>query len=349
VPLVGVLLLGMLLIGAPLACSSETSTGPIAPPLAALNVDLGLRVSGRDLFDRCGEQVVLRGVNEMIVWSQGRDGVPEFAEIAKTGANAVRIVWTNEGSSNALDTVLRNALAQKLIPIVEHHGATGNLAGVPAVVDYWTAPDVVAVLEKYDGSILLNIANEAGDREPASDFESTYRTAISRIRETGLSTPLVIDGPGWGQDIDTLQAAGPRLIEHDPEHNLILSVHMWWSDPSGNRVVTELQESVDLGLPLIVGEFAHHAIYQCDAAPFAYSVLLAEAQKHRMGWLAWSWGSVINQDCSTQGPFDMTERGVYGMWNEPWAEAVVVSDPNGIQNTSVRPASLVNGSCAGEP
>jgi mannan endo-1,4-beta-mannosidase len=335
-----------LLVGAPLACSSETNSGPVLPTVAPLDVDLGLRVSGRDLFDGCGEQVVLRGVNEMIVWSPGRDGVPEFAEIAKTGANAVRIVWTNEGSSNSLDTVIRNALAQKLIPIVEHHGSTGTLAGVPAVVDYWTATDVVAVLEKYEGNVLLNIANEAGDREPASEFESTYRTAISRIRETGLAMPLVIDGPGWGQDINTLQAVGPRLIEHDPEHNLLLSVHMWWSDATGSRVVSELQESVDLGLPLIVGEFAHHAIYQCDEAPFAYSVLLAEAQKHRIGWLAWSWGSVNNQDCSTQGSFDMTERGVYGMWNEPWAEAVVVSDPNSIQNTSVLPASLMNGSCA---
>ncbi len=45
------------------------------------------RVSGRRLFDSRGEEVVLRGVNEMIVWSGSKDGDPEFAEIAKTGAN----------------------------------------------------------------------------------------------------------------------------------------------------------------------------------------------------------------------------------------------------------------------
>jgi mannan endo-1,4-beta-mannosidase len=311
-------------------------------------MDIGLRVSGRDLYDRCGEQVVLRGVNEMIAWSERRDGLPEFGEIAKTGANAVRFVWTNEGSATALDTAINNALAQKLIPMVEHHGATGNLAGVPAVVDYWTLGDVVAVLEKHERNVLLNIANEAGESEPAADFESTYQTAITRIREAGLAMPLVIDASNWGQDINMLQAVGPRLIEYDPEHNLLFSVHMWWSDPTGSRVVSELQESVDLGLPLIVGEFAQHAIYQCDDAPFAYSVLLSEAQKQRIGWLAWSWGAVTNEDCAAEGSFDMTEGGVYGRWNEPWAEAVAVTDPNSIQNTSVRPASIVSGGCTGE-
>ena len=29
----------------------------------------GFRVVGRQLFDRCGEEVVLRGINKMIVWT----------------------------------------------------------------------------------------------------------------------------------------------------------------------------------------------------------------------------------------------------------------------------------------
>ncbi|HEY0465373.1 MAG TPA: hypothetical protein VGC79_14260, partial [Polyangiaceae bacterium] len=121
------------------------------------------RVEAGKLHDRCGEQVVLRGVNEMIVWSPGQDGVPEFAEIAKTGANAVRIVWNEEGSAAALDVAITNALAQQLIPIIEHHGATGDLTKLAAVVDYWVQPDIVAVLKKHEQNLLLNIANEAGD------------------------------------------------------------------------------------------------------------------------------------------------------------------------------------------
>jgi mannan endo-1,4-beta-mannosidase len=304
------------------------------------------RVSGRHLYDRCGEEVVLRGVNEMIVWSDGKDGAPEFAEIAKTGANVVRIAWTDEGSAAELDRAIENAVAQKLIPMPEHHGATGDLSKVPNVVNYWTRSDVVTVLKRHEQYLLLNIANESGATVMQSDFENTYRTAITRIRETGVKVPLVIDGPQWGQDIDMLQAAGPALIQHDPEKNLLFSVHMWWSDANGTRVTSELNQSVEMNLPLIVGEFAQHAVAGCSSAPFAYRTLLAEAQRHGIGWLAWSWGAVDNSDCSGQGSFDMTVGGVFGNWEETWGSDVAVNDQNSIQRTSVRPASMVNGSCS---
>ena len=288
---------------------------------------------------------MLRGVNEMIVWSGGKDGMPEFGEIAKTGANAVRIVWNEEGNAAELDTAIQNAVSQKLIPMVEHHGATGDLSGVPAVVDYWTQSSVLDTLKKHEPYLLLNIANEAGASVMQSAFESTYRTAITRLRDAGLELPLIIDAPEWGQGIDMLQAAGPALITHDPEHNLMFSVHMWWNDPNGTRVVNELNQSVQMGLPLIVGEFAQHAVSRCDDEPFAYEVLLEEAERHQIGWLAWSWGSVDNSDCANEGSFDMTVGGVFGNWEEPWGQAVAVTDPNSIQNTSVRPASIVDGRC----
>jgi len=297
------------------------------------------------LYDRCGEKVVLRGVNEMIVWSAGRDGVPEYSEIAKTGANAVRIVWNSEGSAVELNTAINNAINNNLIPMIEHHDATGDLSLVPSVVDYWVQTDVNNVIKAHEADLLLNIANEAGATVTHPDFQSTYETAITRLRNTGLTLPLIIDAPQWGQDIDTLQAVGPALIEHDPESNLMFSVHTWWHDPSGTRVTAELQESVDMGLPLIIGEFAQHAVSGCDDAPFSYTTLLTEANKHQIGWLAWSWGGVDNADCANDGSFDMTVGGVYGNWEEPWGEQVAVTHPYSIQNTSVRPASITTGAC----
>jgi mannan endo-1,4-beta-mannosidase len=282
----------------------------------------------------------------MIVWSGGKDGAPEYAEIAKTGANAVRIVWTDEGSAAELDRAIENAVAQKLIPMPEHHGATGDLSKLPTAVNYWTRADVVTVLKRHEPYLLLNIANEAGASVSRSDFENAYRTAITRIRDTDVKMPLVIDGPQWGQDIDMLQATGPGLIQYDPEKNLLFSVHMWWEDPNGSRITSELNESVNMNLPLIVGEFAQHAVAGCSNAPFAYQTLLAEAQRHGIGWLAWSWGSVNNSDCASQGSFDMTVGGVFGNWEENWGQAVAISDTNSIQRTSVRPASMVNGSCS---
>jgi len=282
----------------------------------------------------------------MVVWSPGMDGNPEFAEIAKTGANVVRIVWNNTGSAAQLDTAIANALAQQLIPLVENHDATGDLTLLPSAVDYWVRPEIVAVLQKYEHSLLLNIANESGDNTVTAEaFTAAYQTAITRLRDTGLKLPLILDAPQWGQNIDVLQATWSALTQYDPEHNLLFSVHMWWSDPQGTRVTTELQQSYDAGMPLIVGEFAQHAVYQCDQAPFAYGVLLTEAQRLGIGWLAWSWGGVANQDCAQQGPFDMTTGGTFGEWTGTWAQEVAVSHAASLQNTSVRPQSLVTGSC----
>jgi mannan endo-1,4-beta-mannosidase len=306
----------------------------------------GFRVQGRHLYDRCGVKVVLRGVNEMIVWSGGKDGVPEFAEIARTGANAVRIVWhTVDGTAAELDRAIGNALGQQLIPIPELHDATGDRTKISAMVDYWVRPDVVAVARKYEQNLIVNIANEAGDGNvTAAQYQSDYETAISRMRAAGYRVPLMLDAPSWGQNIDVLQATGPALVTADPDHNIMLSVHMWWNDPSGTRVMSEINQSITADLPLVVGEFAHHAVANCAAEPFGYQTLLAVAQSMEVGWLAWSWGSVKNNDCANNGPFDMTTAGTFATLAD-WGLEVAVTDPNSIQQTSVRPRSVATGSC----
>jgi mannan endo-1,4-beta-mannosidase len=307
----------------------------------------GFRVQGRDLYDRCGEKVILRGVNEMVVWSSGKDGVPEFAEIAKTGANVVRIVWTaKDGSPAELDQAIGNAVAAQLIPMIELHDATGDNSKIPMVVDWWVKPEVVAVIKKWQHVLLVNIANEAGaGTVNAAIFEEDYTLAVTRMREAGYHVPLILDAPNWGQNLNILLAGGPAVLAADPDQNLMLSVHMWWNDPDGARVIKGIADSVASGLPIVIGEFAHHAAYQCTAAPFDYRTMMAEAQANGIGWLVWSWGGVKNNDCAADGPFDMTTDGTFAGLVPGWATEIAVSDPNSIQNTSVRPASMVNGTC----
>jgi mannan endo-1,4-beta-mannosidase len=306
----------------------------------------GFYVNGRFLHDRCGERVVLRGVNEMVVWSGGKDGVPEFAEIARTGANAVRIVWTvTDGTAAELDAAITNALSQKLIPMIELHDATGDFSKLGAVVQHWVTPAVVAVIRKHQQNLLVNIGNEVGDGMVSdSTFETGYKNAITQMRGAGIRPPLVIDGTSWGQNLDQLQAVGPRLVAHDPDHNILLSVHMWWTDGTAQRITSEINQSVQANLPLIVGEFAQHAVTGCSMNPFDYRALLAQAQMHSVGWFAWSWGSVKNSDCANSGPFDMTTNGTYAGLSG-WGREVAISDANSIQNTSVRPASINDGQC----
>jgi mannan endo-1,4-beta-mannosidase len=303
-------------------------------------------VSGRFLYDRCGDRVVLRGINKMVVWTDPEGNT--FPEIAKTGANTVRIVWTikDDRGPAALDHVLARAERAKLIPIIELHDATGSLNRVPELVDFWTRPEVAAVLQRHAPALLLNIGNEpGGDGIQADEFVAVYRNAVSRLRRAGLTMPLVIDAPRWGQDIDILQRTAPDLLSADPEHNLLFSVHLWWpqglntQDPgSTKKIVNELQESVDIGLPLIVGEFAHAGV-GCSRS-IDYKTILAQTRKHEIGWLAWSWGPG-NQDC---GEMDMTEDGRFETLHG-WGLEVAVTDPNSIQKTSSVPESMLRGKC----
>jgi mannan endo-1,4-beta-mannosidase len=305
----------------------------------------GFFVDGRTLRDRCGEPVVLRGVNEMVIYTQSQDGLPAFPEIARSGANSVRITWNTNGPVAKLDAVMNNAIANQMIPMVVLNDATGDLGKVGQEVDYWVRGDVVATIEKYEDKALVNIANEAGDGSVTqAAFTSAYQDAIQRMRGAGIHTPLVIDGSQWGQNIDMLQAVGPALITFDPDHNLIFSVHTYWDDPNGSRLTAEIDQSVSMGLPLIVGEFAQHAVAGCGSAPFAYKTLLSLAQRSQIGFLPWSWGAVKNSDCKDDQPFDMTTDGTFAGL-QGWGAEVAVTDPNSIQKTSVRPGYMLTSSC----
>jgi mannan endo-1,4-beta-mannosidase len=306
-----------------------------------------LYVRGRDLYDRCGEKLVLRGINHMVIWTD-REGAT-FPEIARTGANSLRIVWTlkDHPGDEALDAVLTKAVAAKLIPIIELHDATGKLDMVPQLVDFWTRPTIVALLKRHEASLILNIANEAGSNGTKADaFIAVYRPAIERLRAAGIGVPLMIDAPGWGQDIDVLQEVAPELLAADPDKNLLFSAHLWWvqgnntPDPgSTKRIKSELEESVAMGLPLVIGEFAHAGV-GCQKS-IDYKTILSEADRHGIGWLAWSWGPG-NNDCAEM---DMTTDGKLESLRD-WGLEVAITDPHSIKNTARIPESMHRGECA---
>ena len=202
---------------------------------------------GRHLYDRLSNKVILRGVNKMSVWDEEADpaGSISFPEIRKTGANTVRIVWAirkdlQPGSSDTdithLDALIANAKANHLIPQIELHDATGNWNRLPELVRYWTQPAVVNIIKKHQAYLLVNIGNEVGDDVSEAQFIDGYTRAIQAMRAAGIQTPLVIDASGWGKNLDILDATADRLIAADPQHNLIFSVHIYWSIANGADV-----------------------------------------------------------------------------------------------------------------
>src|SRR5690242_18037656 len=92
--------------------------------------------NGKDLLDPSGKPVLLRGVNKMSVWDdKDPTGASYFAEIRKTQANTVRIVWAitkdlkpdgGQTDLDILDALITNARKNQLIPMIELHDATGD-------------------------------------------------------------------------------------------------------------------------------------------------------------------------------------------------------------------------------
>ncbi len=305
----------------------------------------GFRVKGRYLNDKCGEKVILRGVNKMIIWKD-IDGIPSYSEIAQTGANVVRIVWNDSGPALDLDKTITNCIARQMIPMVESHDATGKWDLLDKATDYWLRADIVPVLQKHEQYLLLNIANECGDAGVTPEtFRSKYSVVINKMRQAGIHVPLIIDATDWGKNINILQSEGPALLEADPDHNLLFSIHLWWPlmwGYSEKKIIDELAESVAMELPLIVGEFGN----QWDETPggaIPWRAILKQCQRYEIGWLAWSWGP----GNKPQTFLDMTKNGSFATLHD-WGLAVAVTDSFSIKNTSVRPAFIRNLNCDGE-
>jgi mannan endo-1,4-beta-mannosidase len=306
----------------------------------------GFHVIGRHLFDVCGEKVILRGVANPNIWFD-KTGLTQYPEIDITGANVVRIVWQTNGSAADLNSAVYNCIQYGMIPMVELHDATGDWSKLQTCVNYWIREDIVSVILAYEQYFILNIANECGNASVSNaTFRTGYESAITQIRNAGIRVPLVIDGTDWGKNINILQAEGPYLINADPEHNLMFSVHMWWPQMYGydeQDIIDEIAQSVNMGLPLIVGEFSQmHGECSDDSITaqnsIAYLTILAQCQSNEVGWIAWSWFGNCN-------PFwDMSSDGTYAELYD-WGLEVAVTDPNSIQNTSVRSYFMDWGSC----
>ena len=318
-------------------------------------------VRGRDLYDTADQPVILRGINKMFVWDgDDPDGAISFPEIRKTGANSVRIVWAittdlepggPATSPATLDALIANAKGNELVPMIELHDATGRWDRLDDLVEYWTRPEIVSIIQKHRKYLLLNIGNEVGD-DGVTDGEFTvgYTNAIRSIRGAQIHSPLIIDAPDWGKSLSTLNNTASTLLDADPEKNVIFSVHLYWSMSRGadaDHIRAQLQNAVDAGYPLIVGEFSRYGGYPlnegesiCGAGgEIDYRTILEECHKHGIGWYAWEWGPGNDFNDPLCSVMDMTPDRMFANLKPGWAQEVAVSSPYGIKNTSLVPST----------
>jgi mannan endo-1,4-beta-mannosidase len=283
-----------------------------------------LYITGRYLYGRDGKKITLRGINYPLLDDWNFPGKDALAEIAQTGANAVRIQWyVNYGSPDRprysltdLDAFLLRCATAGMIPILMLSDLTcasdANLVN-SQLIPWWTSSKVVKVLQKHAKYLIINIANEVGFYRWADDsnaalasYAAAYTTAIAGMRKAGLTVPLMIDAPDCGTSLDAFLSIGQQLITADPNQNLLLSAHAYWAAYDG---LPFIKKCITAKLPIVFGEAANkqdedingetvYCYYDLDGTHtnpgqtngFTYQSLLTLLQKDTVSWLVWSWG-----------------------------------------------------------
>jgi mannan endo-1,4-beta-mannosidase len=281
-------------------------------------------------------------------------GSISFPEIRKTGANTVRIVWAIRPSlgskgpktdPNVLEQLIATAIANHLLPMVELHDATGKWSRLGDLVAYWTQPAIVDIIGRHQNALLVNIGNEVGnDRISDHTFIAGYTKAVQAMRCAGIRTPLVIDAPDWGKNLAVLNDTASALLDADPDHNLIFSVHMYWGISDGadaGYIHDQLQAAHDANYPLIVGEFSQYGAYNGNDSICApggeidYQAILAETNRLGIGWYAWEWGPGNAYGDPPCVVMDMTPDRLFAHLEPGWAKDVALDSPYSIRNTAV--------------
>ena len=121
------------------------------------SVKPGFFVQDSFLYSKDNEKVVLRGVNHMFIWTD-REG-KTIPEIAKTGANCVRIVWNTRGRISDLDNIISLCIANGMIPIPEIHDTTGNWDRLSDALEFWLREETLQMIYNHQEYLILNIGN----------------------------------------------------------------------------------------------------------------------------------------------------------------------------------------------
>lgn len=338
------------------ACSRDKDQGPDNTPTSA-NLN-GLHVvNGRYLADGAQNKVILRGVNMGSLWSDGL-GINELPEIEKTGANAVRLVLQTESDNSniapmtaaQIEPMILYCLGKKMIPVLVWYGATGtgnSADGLNKAVDWWRSKDMKALLLKYQRSIIVNIANEPADETVSEErYTEASINAIKAMRRAGFGCPFMIDAPNWGHDAAFFVRKGPALMEADPLHNLVFSVHAYWTVNGGAGSYSDadiagfLTNLAAANLPVVVGEVAwgleQDGKDMTDYRNYDainYRLILKLCGEKDLGYLVWQWGFINPAGSGNAGC--MTTNGTFGGLTSPGREFAVTL-PYSIKNTAKR-------------
>jgi mannan endo-1,4-beta-mannosidase len=256
----------------------------------------GFFISNGQLVDNNGTPFMMRGINYPYTWFQSRPTQQDFAAMAATGANTVRIVLSTGGQWPRVNGAQVSQLIQwckdnRMIAVLEVHDSTGwNESGgavpISNAAAYWTSSDIRAAINGQENFVIVNIANEPFGNTTTANYLPDTIAAIQTLRTAGLTHTIMIDGATWGQDWqNTMRTNAMQLWNADTRHNLLFSVHMYEVYQSLAPIQTYMQGFDDMNLPLVIGEFGpinNGQFVDADS-------VIAQAQLRGNGYIGWSW------------------------------------------------------------
>lgn len=328
------------------------------------NTGTGFFVSGSGVYDANGEPFIIRGFNQNHWWGSPTENTAAIAQGARTGANAVRAVFfkdlgtpTASGSDTPAErkAVVEQYLANNIVPIVEDHAATENEnnaindpAALAKIVDNWLDPANLSWLKLYERQTILNITNEWGPAWASNNhvWRDSYITQVQRLRTAGVNNLIMIDAGGWGQDINTLKFDAASVLNADPQHNIVFSIHIYGAWRTEERsfdvgsgifsVANEFSALRTAGLPFVLGEFAGESF---DAAPYRTRRVLEIANQLGVGYMGWGWANVgetlsMIKDVPTTPNVDYQYNTNADL--SAWGDAIINDPDYGIKATAKR-------------
>ena len=293
----------------------------------------GIQVKGSKLYDGDGKEFIFRGVNLAHAWYTDKTKF-SINEISSLGANSARIVlatgakWTKTSYSE-LEKIITWCENAGLICVLEVHDFTGsdnptditNLA-----LDYWS--EMKNLLNEHLNYVIVNIANEwLGTWNKGSLWGDTYVTAVKSLRAVGIKNALMVDASGWGQETDPIIKDAKRVLEADPDSNVIFSYHVYAAlGKDDNSLTSGFDGLKKTGVCWIVGEFG----WFHSGADVAYKTLMKYCQTNGIGWIAWSWAGNGGDDAC----LDLTSASTFSKNDlSDWGKDVFFGE-TGIQKTS---------------
>ncbi|MCF0056262.1 T9SS type A sorting domain-containing protein [Dyadobacter sp. CY356] len=311
-----------------------------------------IHTQGNVIMSPCNEAFIPRGVNYSLAddWEfpANINGDPTgvnnelSAEIIKAKPNIVRIEWYANRAANwkpytvaDLDVVITRFQNAGIVSVIDLHDLTCSNDYVQfnnIILPWWRQQSVKNLITKHKGYVIVNVANEFGNVNWASDPSSAYttwlnhyKTVITDLRTAGIQVPLMIDAPDCGQSLDIALQVGAALQTQDPMHNIIMSAHAYWYADNAAAMEARVQQIANASFPIVLGEIANiqDATGPCSNIIPAYKNLLQSCQNHNVGWMAWTWTDdfcegINGRRISMNGSF--TNLSTYG--------STIINDPD---------------------